>query len=134
MESLHITKINGQVNLYTLNLVYGITQFDDPNKLDKVFASVADTRKITLTYGDWNQPGYIYREEEALITKLTTNVNFGNSQIRYTLNCTSSAMLLNSGSFGFPAFRAKPSDIIKNTLLANQAYGLSSVFAGMSSL
>ena len=65
MEALNITKINGAVNTYTLRMVYGITQNDDPNMLEKVFSSVSKSRKITLQYGDWSIPTYIYKEEEA---------------------------------------------------------------------
>ena len=46
-------------------MVYGITQNDDPNMLEKVFSSVSKSRKITLQYGDWSIPTYIYKEEEA---------------------------------------------------------------------
>ena len=49
MEALNITKINGAVNTYTLRMVYGITQNDDPNMLEKVFSSVSKSRKSILS-------------------------------------------------------------------------------------
>ena len=39
INSLEVVKINGQVNKYTLNINYPITQFDDPNFFEKVFSS-----------------------------------------------------------------------------------------------
>ena len=130
MQSLDIVKINGAVNTYTLKMVYGITQFDDPNLLEKVFSSASSNRKIVLSYGDWNAPGYIYKEEEGIITKVSSNVDFKNSQIVYTVNCTSSCLTLRAGTFDFSARKAKPSDIIVE-LLTNSRYGLTNIFKGM---
>ena len=54
MKSMSVVKVNGAINQYSINLEYGITQGDDPNAIDKVLSTVSDTRKMTLTYGDWN--------------------------------------------------------------------------------
>ena len=40
ISKLAIKKINGQVNTYTLSLIYAITQFDDPNKFEKIFSTI----------------------------------------------------------------------------------------------
>lgn len=133
MKSLRIIKINGSVNTYTLSMEYAITEVDDPNMLEKVFSTVSSTRKILISYGDWNAPSYIYKDEEALITKVLSNVDFQASKITYTLQCVSSALTLQAGTFSFPPRRAKPSDVIKE-LLTNEAYGLTKVFTGMSSM
>lgn len=133
MTSLRIVKINGSVNTYTLVMNYAITSTDDPNMLEKVFSTVSKTRKITLSYGDWNAPSYIYKEEEALITKVQSNADFQASKITYTIQCVSSALTLRAGSFSFAARFAKPSDVIFE-LLSNEAYGLSNVFRGMANL
>ena len=69
VQNLRITKINGQVNKYNLGISYPITQFDDPNFFEKVFSKASGGRKIVFSYGDINQPGFIYRDEEAIITK-----------------------------------------------------------------
>lgn len=133
MESLNITKINGAINTYVLTMVYAITEQDDPNRLEKVFSSVSNTRTVIFKYGDWSAPGYIYKEEEAIITKLTTKVNVKNSTITYVLNCTSKSLALTAGSFSFPARTAKPSDVIIE-LLNNSRYGLKDIFKGMSNV
>ena len=44
ISNLQIIKINGQVNNYTLEIKYPVTQFDDPNFFEKVFSSVSRTR------------------------------------------------------------------------------------------
>lgn len=133
MKSLRITKINGTVNTYTLQMDYAITEKDDPNMLEKVFSSVSKTRTITLSYGDWSAPSYIYKEEECLITQVQSNVDFEASKITYTIQCVSSSLALRAGIFSFPPRFAKPSDVIKE-LLVNETYGLSNVFGGMANM
>lgn len=133
VQSLNIVKINGAVNTYSLKLEYGITQFDDPNRLEKVFSSVSSSREITLSYGDWNAPAYVYKEETAIITKVTSNVDFRNASIVYTVACTSTALSLKAGSFSFGAEFAKPSDVIVR-LFKNERYGLTRIFSGMRNL
>lgn len=133
MEALNITKINGAVNTYTLRMVYGITQNDDPNMLEKVFSSVSKSRKITLQYGDWSIPTYIYKEEEALITKVTSNVDFSNSKISYTINCVSTSISFKAGVHDFKARKAKPSDVIKD-LVKQRNWGITDVLTGMKNL
>ena len=131
MNSLEITKVNGMVNTYTIRMVYAVTKGDDPNLLEKVFSSVSKTRKIIISYGDWNSPSFIYREEEAIITKITSNVDISGSKISYVINCTSTSLALQAGSYNFSAYEsAKPSDIIK-AILDNKSYGLTDIFYGM---
>lgn len=131
MKSISIVKVNGAVNTYIIQMEYGITQNDDPNMLDKVFGSVANTRKITISYGDWSSPSFIYREEEAIITKVTSGVDFSSSRITYNISCTSSSLALRAGSYNFPAYSSKkPSEVIWS-LLKNRSYGLYDIFYGM---
>lgn len=130
MESLNIVKVNGSVNTYTLTMTYAITELDDPNRLEKVFSSISNSRMITLSYGDWNSPKFIYKEEQAIITKLTTKVNMKNSSIQYVINCTSNALALTTVPCSFGAKKAKPSDEIRR-LLADKSYGLLEIFPGM---
>lgn len=130
MKSLSITKVNGTVNTYTLCFSYQVAHGQDPNLLDKVFSRASIDRKITLSYGDWNFPSYIYKEETGIITSVTTNLNMGNSSIDYTVKCTSDAIGLTATSFNFPARKAKPSDVLKE-MIGNVRYGLKEVFTGM---
>jgi hypothetical protein len=130
IQSLNITKINGRVNRYTLVMEYAITQNNDPNFFEKVFSSVSNTRKIVFSYGDISAPSYIYRDEQAIITSITSQFNSGGSKIQYTINAVSSAMLSMSGSFTFSGRTAKPSDVILE-LLYQERYGLLELFPGM---
>ena len=131
IQSLDITKINGQVNQYSLAISYPVTQFDDPNFFEKVFSSVSKTRKIVFSYGDMSMPTYIYREEEAIITKVRTQFDLQGGVIKYTVDAVSSAALNSGGNWTFPGGTFKPSDKIKD-IFNNKKYGLQSLFTGMN--
>ena len=130
MESMSVTKVNGTVNTYTLNFHYQVATGQDPNLLDKIFSRATKDRRIILQYGDWMAPNYIYKEEQCIITNVTTRLNMSSSSLDYTLQCTSDAIGLNSTQFNFPSRNAKPSDVIIQ-LLSNSKYGLKDVFTGM---
>ena len=129
MQSINIVKVNGTVNQYTINMVYQIEPGQDPNLLDKIFSSVG-YGKIKISYGDYSSPSFIFREEEAIITKLTSNIDFSSSRITYTLFCTSNALQLAARSYNFPGVVCKPSDKIIEVLFSEK-YGLRQVFTGM---
>ena len=133
VESLTVAKINGQINQYTLRLTYPIRQFDDPNFFEKVFSSVSKTRKIIFSYGDSSMPAYCYKNEEAIITKVTQQFNLQSSSITYTVSATSTAIKGQVGNFTFPApdTAVQPSSIILD-VLTNTTYSLQTIFTGMS--
>lgn len=137
IQQLRVTKVNGQINQYTLQIIYPITPADDPNFFEKVFSSVSETRKITFTYGDASMPTYVYKEEEAIITNISQSFNFGSngsasSSITYTITAVSSALMTKSSIFTFnKSGRAKPSDEIK-AVFKNKLYGLRDIFTGMN--
>ena len=59
MSQINIVKINGQVNTYTIKMIYQITKGDDPNMLDAIFCIYNDKygwQKIKISYGDWSCP------------------------------------------------------------------------------
>ena len=131
ITSLSVTKINGQVNKYSLNITYPITQFDDPNFFEKVFSSVSRSRKIIFTYGDAETPAYVYKNEEAIITKIQQTFNLQGSSIAYRIEAVSSAALTTDGSITKPApgHKVKPSDEIKKLFKNNTS--LQNTFTGM---
>ncbi len=131
VKSLSINKINGQINEYSLQLVYPVTLNDDPNFFEKVFSSVSQTRKIIFSYGDMSMPSYIYKDEEALITDVKTSFNLQGGIINYTVSAISSASLNTSGSFSFAGRFAKPSSVIKE-VFKTEKYGLRKLFTGMN--
>lgn len=132
IKQLEVVKINGQVNQYTLNIDYPITQHDDPNFFEKVFSSVSRSRKIIFTYGDAETPAYVYKNEEAIITKVQQRFNLAGSTISYTVNAVSSAALTTDGSITMPSpgVPVKPSDEIKKLFRNNKS--LQNTFTGMS--
>lgn len=133
MKSLQITKVNGTLNTYELTMVYPITQNDDPNLIDKVLSSVSSSRKIVFTYGDCATPTYLYRNEEAIITDVTSQIDIASSKITYNITAVSSALATVSGTFNFSRqTNVKPSDEIKR-ILFNKYYGLQEIFYGMHS-
>lgn len=140
VKSLSITKINGQVNQYSLQISYPVKTGEDPNFFEKVFSSVSDSRKIVFSYGDASMPDYVYKDEEAIITDIKESFSFGNngamsSAISYTVSAVSCANLGQQGSFTFTHTKGKlekPSDEIKR-VFKNSRYGLQSLFTGMSS-
>ena len=130
LKSLDVKKINGTVNQYTLRLDYPISQSSDPNYIEKILASVADTRKISFGYGDASVPTFLYREESAIITKVKRRAVISSSVKSYTIYAISSGVLGVAGSYKFRKRHAKPSDIIKE-ILYEPKYGLTQVFYGM---
>ena len=130
IQSLEVKKINGTVNQYTLNILYPVTHDNDPNFFEKIFSSISQTRLISIDYGDFMLPEYIYRSEEAIITDVTTNLDIDNSRISYQVKATSTATLTLSGCYNFGNIMAKPSDEIKRVLY-NVNYHLTDVFTGM---
>lgn len=131
ITALNVVKVNGQVNMYTIQMIYQIRFGDDPNFLDKIFSSVG-YGKIKISYGDYASPSFIYKEEEAIITKVSTNVDFSNSCIRYIISCTSSALSVQGTNYPFPRRFAKPSNVIKELLRNDARYHLSAVFPGLT--
>lgn len=131
INSLEVTKINGQVNKYRLQITYPITMQDDPNFFEKVFSSVSRSRKIIFTYGDAETPAYVYKNEEAIITAVTQTFNLQGSTINYEVNAVSSAALTTDGSITAPApnKKVKPSDEIKKLFKSNKS--LQNTFTGM---
>ena len=132
IQNLRITKINGQVNKYNLGISYPITQFDDPNFFEKVFSKASGGRKIVFSYGDINQPGFVYRDEEAIITKISQSFSLENSRIDYTIEAVSAASLTTVSRVNhfFSSEEVKPSDEIKKLFINDLS--LQKTFSGMS--
>ena len=136
VKSLTIKKVNGQVNTYSLNIIYPVKTGDDPNFFEKVFSSVSSSRKIIFSYGDSSMPTYCYKDEEAIITDVSTNFNLSGSNaspsLSYTITAISSATLGKTGSFTFMnSGKKKPSDEIKR-VFKDTRYGLRALFTGMT--
>lgn len=130
VQSLKVQKINGTVNSYTLTITYQITETNDPNFFDKLLSKSGAGGKIKFEYGDSMLPNYIYKDEEAIITKVSQSFDLDNAAINYTIEAWSASMLTLSGAYTFPTVTSKPSDIIKK-LVKSTKYHLKDVFKGM---
>lgn len=130
IQSLTIKKINGTVNQYTLNISYPVTENDDPNFFEKLFSTVSRTRLIDITYGDFMIPEYIYKDEKAIITGVSTSFDINSAVLNYTVTATSTSTLTLAGNYTFTTVTGKPSDIIKR-ILRDKKYNLQEVFTGM---
>ena len=134
IQSLRIKKTNGIINQYYLQIKYPITENSDPNFFDKLLSSVSGTRKMEITYGDFMLPEYIYKDEEAIITKVTNSFDLNSASITYNIEATSASKLTLSGCYMFPTKKAKPSDEIKRILNSNSTYHLADVFTLMKDI
>lgn len=132
IKSLTVAKkASGTVNQYTLNMDYVIKPGHDPNYIDKIISSDI-SRKIFFSYGDLSQPQYTYKQEQAIITSITPNIDMRGQKISYQVKATSSVSLSYSIKRNFPARTAKPSDIIWDLLYHNSECGLLQLFTGMA--
>jgi len=137
ISSLQITKINGQFNSYELSINYVVTESSDPNFFEKVFSSVSKSRSIIFTYGDLSAKNYIYKNEEGIITNVSSNLNVDSSTISYVVSAVSKGVLTSTGCHTFPINgdkEEKPSSIIWELLKKNDIYGLQDLFPGMRNL
>ena len=131
IKKLSVQKVNGKLNNYSLQLIYQITERDDPDLINKILSSVSKSRRIVFTYGDCATPSFMYRCEEALITQVKSNLDVASSRITYDISAVSSALGLQAGVKNFPRYTSKkPSDVIKS-LLADKTSGLQEIFYGM---
>jgi hypothetical protein len=134
VQSLTVVKYaNAMANVYTLQLVYAITQNSDPNLLEKIFSKAkSEGRKIKFSYGDSNTQQFMYKEEEAIISKIVPSFDITSSQISYTITAVSASYSQSQTSYTFTAFKDKPSNKIKQ-LFSSDKYGLLTLFPGMDS-
>lgn len=137
INSLQVTKLNGRFNSYVLTIIYVINESSDPNFFEKIFASVSDTRSIVFTYGDLSAVNFIYKEEEGIITKISSSFDINNASITYTVEAVSRGILSTTGCL--PQLintkePIKPSEEIWRILQDNDTYGLQDLFPGMRNL
>ena len=131
IQSLSIQKVNGQLNTYNLVLDYPITETSDPNLIDKILSSVSQSRKIIFTYGDCALPTFMYCDEEALITKVSSNADISSSKITYTITAVSAALGAQACIQNYPKYQhKKPSDVMIS-MLRDKSTGLQEIFYGM---
>lgn len=131
VKSLEVTKVSGQIGTYTIHMCYQLRQGVDPNLMDRIFSWVSKDRRMSIMYGDWNTPTNIYKEEDALITKVTSTIGTQQMCINYDISQVSTSYSLTQTCYNFAQRHQKPSTVI-NEILNNKMYGVSNVLTGMN--
>ena len=75
-------------------------------------------------------PSFIYKNESALITKVTTNIDFNSSSVTYQISCTSNSVTIKSNKFNFVQRTEKVSNLIRS-MLSTDKYKFNTAFPGM---
>ena len=114
LSRMDVKKINGEINQYTIGMVYQIRPGEDPTLIDKLLSKVR-YNKIGIRYGDC-ESGALFKDSEAIITNIVSNRDYANSRINYTIYATSACNYVTSIKFDFKATQDKPSNIIRNLL------------------
>lgn len=132
ITGINITKTNGTINEYTIQLVHQIRIGDDPNLLDKVFAQ-NQFNPITITYGDTDS-GQKFYDVNAIITNINMNRDYASARIIYTIKATSAGSYITAHVMNFPAVTDKPSNVIRRMLFSSSlSKEFKQAFPGMSS-
>ena len=131
VTELQVSKQNGIINQYTINLVHQVRYGDDPNLLDELLSRV-NYDKISIKYGDCNSGTY-FQDTEAIITNVSMNRSYTNMNISYTIEATSAGELVKTYTTNFPAVTDKPSNVLRNLIYGtdNVSQALLSAFPGM---
>lgn len=134
ISRLDVKKINGEINQYTIGLVYQIRPGEDPNLIDKLLSTIR-YNKISIRYGDC-ESGALFKDSEAIITNVVNNRDYAGSRITYTIYATSACNYVTSATFDFKATVDKPSNVIRDLLYNNTETSelLLSAFPGMRNL
>lgn len=134
IQSLQIQKISGQINRYTINLIYTVRYGEDPNFIDKLLSRTGFTNKIRLLYGDSNGVS-LFRDDEAIITDVTFNESVTNKTLLYTITALSSIIKATGSNTTYASQTAKPSTLINNLFYSNteQSQALLNALPGMRS-
>lgn len=132
ITGINITKTNGSINEYTIQLVHQIRVGEDPNLLDKVFAQ-NQFNSITISYGDTDN-GQKFYDINAIITNINMNRDYASARITYTIKATSAGSFITAHVMNFPAVTDKPSNVIRRMLFSSSLSNeFKQAFPGMAS-
>ena len=131
VQSLEVSKTNGTINQYKINLIHQVSPGDNPNYISELLSNNG-FEKIHISYGDSNS-GYYFKDIEALLINVNTSFNFTNNLIQYSLEATSLSYLTATTKLNFSSKKAKPSSVIMG-LLKDKNNLLTDYFSGMSDL
>ena len=131
LTSMEVTKVNGEINKYSITVVHQIRTGEDPNLIDRLLSTVR-YNEIEIRYGDCNS-GQLFRDEKAIITNVSMNRDYASSRITYKIEATSAGELVSSRKMTFHSKSSRPSDVIRWLLYENSATStlLLNAFPGM---
>lgn len=131
ISQLNVTKQNGVINQYKLQLIHQVRPGEDSNLLDELL-SKTNYNPIEIKYGDLNTNQY-FQDTRAIITNVDMTRNYTSMSIAYTIEALSEGSLLQSKTVSFPAVTAQPSTVIRSLLYENQSTSqlLLEAFPGM---
>ena len=132
ISNMRVTKQNGIINQYKIQLVHQVRPGDDSNILDELLSRV-NYKQIEIKYGDLNSE-QVFKDERAIITNVLMDRDYTNMNITYTLEATSEGSLLKTYVTSFPSVVDKPSNVIRKLLYSNNTVSklLLEAFPGMS--
>lgn len=128
VKSITITKTNGSINQYNIQLIHQISPGDNPNYIDNLL-SKEKYNTIGIKYGD-AASGKYFSDSKALITDVTQVFDFTNCNIIYNVSAVSITASFQANKYNFDAFTGKISDRIED-LLYNETNDLLDRFPGM---
>lgn len=131
ISKLDVTKQNGVINQYNIQVIHQVRPGDDSNLIDELLSQV-NYDKITIKYGDVNS-GQYFQDTKAIITNVYMNRDYINMNISYTIEATSEGSLLKSLVSSFPAKVDKPSNVLRDLFYSNNQISnlLLEAFPGM---
>ena len=131
ISKLDVTKQNGVINQYKIQIIHQVRPGDDSNLIDELLSHI-NYDKIEIKYGDLNS-GQYFQDTKAIITNAYMNRNYTNMNISYTIEATSEGSLLKTLISNFPAKVDKPSNVLRELLYSNDKISnlLLDAFPGM---
>ena len=131
IQSLEVTKTNGTINEYKLQLIHQISPGDNPNYISELLSKTG-FEKIKISYGDGASGSY-FKDVEALLTNVNTSFDFSNNVIKYILTATSLSYITATTKMNFPQREDKPSTVIFD-LLKDKSNIITDYFSGMTNI
>ena len=116
ITSMTVSKINGRINTYNINLVYQVRPNEDPNFIDSLISKTGYLNPLKIRYGDSNSPGLYYKEEHAVITNVDSKADVSSMSINYSITAISSILSSEQTYHNFIERIDKPSNIIDDLL------------------
>lgn len=118
VDKLTVTKQNGTINNYIIELSHQIRFGDDSNLLDELL-SYSNYDKIRIKYGDAYTKRYYYDYNVQIVNVSSNARNYSSAKITYTIEAVSEGAVIKTTTFDFPSTTDRPSNVIRDLLYNN---------------